>query len=194
MSPAYRRKLVDWLTSMMVLHLFVIAWALHDWYFNVVPLLSLNPDDAGLRLQSIRFAVEIYVPVFIVIAIWHGADFIQRGQIANRWLSGFAAYRVLLVVFLLWIASAFFVQSDWLNDLGCPEVRNPPGVFTLDGCGAWTPWWKELIGIFVTLALLAVAAGKAVLALASFLKREPIHVPETTDRELGSATEGRMPV
>lgn len=171
MSAEYRQKLVNWLTSMLVLLTIVFANALYGWFTRLRYLVPIDePSNIDLYLL---FAgpLEGFAIYFVVLWFWHISDFIQQERWTNRWLGLLTSYRLLITLLLLIGASTLFIQSGWLDDLGCPEINNPPGVFTFDGCGAWTPWWKEMIGVVLVLSLLFSAFSKVLAVLASYTIR-----------------------
>ena len=174
LSAAYRRKLRHWLTSMLVLHLFVLTSGGYEWFSRTLPHLHLNSDNPDVWIWPINQALGGYIILFILLWTWHLGDFIQRGESRIRLLRHAANYRVPLGLLCFYAAAFFFNQSSFLNDLGCPVVD--PDVFMFDGCGSWTPFWKQLFAIIPLIPLIGLLVAtlvKLVLAIVSHFRRPP---------------------
>lgn len=167
MNAAYRSKLRNWLTSMLVLLLIHALLFVEHWYFHLSHLLPHNPNPAMLVLESIILGAEGYVVILIVCFAWHFADFVERGSARSGLPRFFDHYRVFLAVLCFYGAGQLFLQSSFLNDLGCPEIDFPEGQFGFDGCGAWTPDWKMWISVPFAYVLPILSLGKVALSIAS---------------------------
>lgn len=171
MSAEYRRKLVNWLTSMLVLHLIVLVSLLYEWLTRTVDALALNPDSPEIWAWLLSESISAYIVYLSIFCIWHGSEFAQRGTPGSRWVQMLGSYRALIGVFCLLGLSILFNQTRWLDDLGCPEEVLPPGVFVFDGCGSWTPWWKELILLILALSFVGLTIAKMAISVASRFRR-----------------------
>ncbi len=165
-SAEYRQKLVNWLTSMLVLHTICAALFAMDWFNRLSLILPYNEGSAWLILEAIIWNVPSFVFFFGALLIWHLADFAQPDRVMRRWFEFLGNYHLLVVVLCLVGLSALFNQSGWLNDIGCPEENFPPNAFVFDGCGSWTPFWKEAILMALTFAFVLLVLGKLILAIA----------------------------
>ncbi|WP_340588392.1 hypothetical protein [Erythrobacter alti] len=173
MSAAYRCKLRHWLMSMLVLHLFVLTFAGFQWFARALPDLPLSSENSSIWIWPINQSIEVYILLFALLWLWHLGDFIQRGESRNHALKLAASYRLPLGLLCFHDAAAFFNQSSFLNDLGCPERFPDPEFLILDGCGSWTPWWKELLATIPLIGLLVASLVKLVLAIGSRFRRLP---------------------
>ncbi|WP_151972911.1 hypothetical protein [Erythrobacter sp. EC-HK427] len=171
MSAEYRQKLVNWLTSMLVLSLLILATSLYDWLEEVYSVREVGRFRDEWLYGPLGEALRGYIIFFVLLWFWHMADFFQQAPWSNPWLMRFTDHRLISVLLLLLGASLLFYRTDWLNDLGCPEVIDSPAAFAFDGCGAWTPWWKDVIFLALVLALLGLTIMKVVLVLASYVTR-----------------------
>lgn len=162
-SAEYRQKLVNWLTSMLVLPTIILVNWLYNWFTRVQILLPSQEDGFQLIARTMVSPAESFAYFLPILLLWHFADFLQQNEPSNRWVANLTNYRWVVWLLVLIGASTLFNQTGWLNGLGCPEV-NVPGGF--DGCGSWTPFWKLLIGAVCFLALLAAAFLKTLLMLA----------------------------
>ncbi|PIW54851.1 MAG: hypothetical protein COW16_09085 [Sphingomonadales bacterium CG12_big_fil_rev_8_21_14_0_65_65_10] len=167
MSAEYRLKLVNWLTSMMLLMLMSSLMALHEWFTWLPKTYALNRPFSD-QIITLFGAIDFFQWMFLPVALWHFADFVE----ARTTKIALAAYRnVSALVAALGIA-AIFHQSLWLNDLFCPELELPPNVLMFDGCGSWTPLWKTAIFLCLFIALCALAAVKIWFATRSRFQKK----------------------
>ena len=166
-SAEYRQKLVNWLTSMLVLLLITVVASLYEWLRYFTYIASAEYYNPEWFLGVIVGALGGYSIYFVFLWFWHFADFVQQMTWTNRILAWLMGYPLLVSLLLLIGASNLFVQSGWLDDLGCPQIVTPPeGPTFSGGCGSPTPWWKELIGIALVFALLFVSFSKLLVVLA----------------------------
>ncbi|MEO9462757.1 MAG: hypothetical protein ABJ242_08485 [Marinomonas sp.] len=170
MSEEYRLKLRNFFCSMLLVLLIALIPLLYFWFFLLPYRMEYISGFDELSIP-IRVVLEQYAFLFLPILVWHIADFLKQ---SNRWLSLGPlsnSHRFLAIVLVMYGFSIVLVSSTFLNDLGCPEVILPEGVFQFDGCGTWTPEWKLSISIGFWLLICVLALWKLTVAIASRIRK-----------------------
>jgi hypothetical protein len=166
-TEAYRQKLLNWLTSMLMLLLISIIPLEYFWFFELPRITYFYIDDIRAILEpSLTWYVVIFVPLFF----WHLGDFTRNSGFSSafaRLVSGYKLLAALLVALGLFVV---LQTSTFLNDFGCPEVDLPEGVYQFDGCGSWTPEWKMWLSSITWLAICLLALWKVGASLFSIVR------------------------
>jgi len=103
MSAEYRQKLLNWLTSMMVLMLVQSAALAWTWVW-LLRAQSQNtfggwlPYTMAYRMGAV---LEIFIVGFVLAAFWHFFDFLQRGDPRDMSFPRLSRYRTICQVSLL---------------------------------------------------------------------------------------------
>jgi uncharacterized membrane protein YfhO len=170
MTDSQRQKLLNWLTSMLVLMLLTVLGLVHDW-FVIIPERLRWSQSVSDHVIVLANGLSVYMLLFIPVFLWHVSDFVQSSTSENQLVRAFASFRLFLASVILTCLASILMVSPWLNDLFCPVVELPPGVFEFDGCGSWTPWWKEVLLLACLLSLCVLVLGKITVAIRSCFKK-----------------------
>ena len=165
-TDAYRQKLLNWFTSMLLVLLISMMPTLYFWFVRLPERMSYirGVDEFVFPLGE---SLLWYASGFVPLLIWHVGDFTNNYRSSSslvRWLNSYKLIAGLLGVLGL---SMILTASRFLDDLGCPEVNLPEGVYQFDGCGSWTPEWKMWLTMSIWLVICLLALWKVAVSVFS---------------------------
>jgi hypothetical protein len=171
MTDAHRRKLLNWLTSMGMLILITNLCVAAYWFLNwptgrIRPYNSSIPDGwdlidwAGPLAEILAF----FVPGFVICALWHGLDLIQRRPAEDEPARLFSRYPpFIFVLTTLGILVALRMTGEF-HYTDC-------AMFAFDGCGTYVSPWLQWPTGMAMLLLVAFSIGKGIVAIQSRFKK-----------------------
>lgn len=176
MTDGYRQKLLDWLTSMLLLILLTVL-SLASYWFLDEPDVIVRPYgwDGVWKPELVDYAgpmgdtLSIFHSGFYPLAIWHLFDLLQRADPQAKWArilaSSASLHTVLAVlcVLLPLLTSGYFTYVE------------PCGggfVFLSQDC-SYIKGVLSIPLIILLLFLLILCMGKAAISIRSLIKKAP---------------------
>jgi hypothetical protein len=156
-TDAYRQKLLNWFTSMLIVLLISIIPILYFWFVRLPERMSYIRGVSEF-VFPLEESLSWYATVFVPLLIWHVGDFTHKYRYSSSLANLVNGYKPLAGLLCALGLSVMLITSGFLDDLGCPELDLPEGVYQFDGCGSWTPNWKIWLttGIWLAICLLAL--------------------------------------
>ena len=175
MTDAYRQKLLDWLTSVLVVSLvtalclvavwFVVRpWELAGWRDEPPTMLHFW-EYAGLIAESLVIFAILLVPTMI----WHLFDIIQRGTPQGAFAARLSSVRTWWIVMSL-LGGTIVLDASRLFSYTASCYGS--FVFLSQGCY----YTKGVLTIPMTILLLFIpilCMGKVVISIRSLIKKAP---------------------
>ena len=163
LSDGLGHKLANWWASVL-LSLLITLTPVFQYLFRQWPEDVTNMDGIFVVYRLGEWLMILAV-ILVPLLIWHLSDLLGKSRIKSSWLSAITRYRVLAALLITFGLSILLSVTSFLNDLGCPEVELPDGVFQFDGCGSWTPEWKLWLVRGLWFSICAVALLKLLTAV-----------------------------
>jgi hypothetical protein len=170
MNECFRQKIKHWLISILSICL-LFTWFLTSRWLDAANKSYAYDESIPHWTRALTPVLEFFSFGLFFALCWHIFDFLQSDRISRSAFGYFSRYPVMLLALIVWSMAFFLGVSPWLNDLLCPDVTLPPGVFQFDGCGSWTPDWKYALVYGCSLILCVLVGLKAVVCIASRLKK-----------------------
>jgi hypothetical protein len=169
MTATYRRKLLKWLMSMLLVGTIVSLSAVATWFIQLAPFVFLSPPTHISEVAGPMGESLLPYPVFFLPSVvWHLFDFLQAREPVLRTLKLLAAYRTFFTLIAVAGSAWLLIGSGWFTVTECAAVE--PGTVCFDCCQTapssllTTPFYLCL------LFLIILCMGKAVISIRSLLK------------------------
>ncbi len=185
MTDAYRQKLLDWLTSMGMLILFTNLFMAAYWFFDRPDVRVRTYDMDGIASAPLDWSIidwagpmgellALYVPGFMVLALWHLFDLVQMRPAREYPATLFASYAPLILLFtILGMLLVLMASGEFLHTV-C--AKNPDGsdmIFGFDTCQTLISPWLTWPAWIAMLLLVALTLGKGAIAIKSRFTKAP---------------------
>lgn len=158
-------KLLNWLSSMLSLLLISVVLAGHFWFVVLPDRVQYIGHEVWQYLPPLGSHLMTFAVGFGPLVVWHLGDLFQANQPRRSILKILDKYELLYGWLLAWGLVALLGQTEFLNDLGCPPVEQGPTTFGFDGCGSFTPAWKQALFLFVSLVICVICLAKLIIGV-----------------------------
>ena len=172
MTDAYRQKLLNWITSMMVLLLVQSAALTWTWIW----LLRAHANDtfgdgiAYTMAYRMGAVLEIFMVGFALAAFWHFFDFLQRGDPQDTPYPRLSRYRTICKVSLIGALPVVVYAPIYLSVFqGHAFIdSNCNGIFSFASAACSTAGPGQLFAALLSLpAMIFLCLSKAWIAINS---------------------------
>lgn len=166
MQESSRQKLLNWLTSMVLVLAFTASSIALSWFVAAPSgMYGFRPVDIYGAAISLHASFLIYPFLFLPVAIWHLADGLQYSSPEAPSVSRLSGYPI----FAIALSAAGVFAATMFSGVTMREVCLPPPAdpnrFMFDGCALRPSLWIEYPAGALFFILIAICVVKTVVSL-----------------------------
>lgn len=166
MTDGQRQKLLNWLTSMLLLAMLAAFNLLAALYFGPSFEEEIAEGNTLFIVIPAALTLPAYMYGFFIVSFWHALDAAQIGLRDSGITKAISRYSVFVLVVMATGLLTVFMTSEQSLIPACTGNE-----FRFDGCDPRQPDWISIPFDTLLLFLLILCMGKAVVSIRSRLKK-----------------------